>query len=44
MELLRTDTEYRLAGISRNGWLSILAAIGGTIAYIVMQRRVRVTL
>ena len=44
MELLRTDTEYRLAGISRNGWLSILAAIGGTIAFIVMQRRVRVTL
>ncbi len=41
MELLRTDTTYRLAGISRNGWLSILAAVGGTIAYIVMQRRVR---
>ena len=40
MELLRTDTDYRLAGISRNGWLSILAAVGGTIAYIVMQRRV----
>lgn len=40
MELLRTDTDYRLAGLSRNGWLAILVAIGGAIAYIVMQRRV----
>jgi prolipoprotein diacylglyceryl transferase len=41
MELMRTDTDYRLAGISRNGWISVLVAIGGTVAYIVMQRRVR---
>jgi prolipoprotein diacylglyceryl transferase len=33
MELLRTDTTYRLFGISRNGWVSILAFIGG-IAWI----------
>ncbi len=41
MELLRTDTTYRLAGISRNGWIALAVAIGGTVAYIVMQRRVR---
>lgn len=41
MELLRTDTDYRLAGLSRNGWISLLVAAGGTVAYIVMQRRVR---
>lgn len=39
MELLRTDTDYRLAGISRNGWIALATAIGGTIAYVVMQRR-----
>jgi prolipoprotein diacylglyceryltransferase len=33
MELLRTDTTYRLFGISRNGWVSILAFMGG-IAWI----------
>ena len=41
MELLRTDTDYRLAGISRNGWIALAVAIGGTVAYVVMQRRVR---
>jgi prolipoprotein diacylglyceryl transferase len=41
MELLRTDTSYRLAGISRNGWIALAAAAGGTVAYIAMQRRVR---
>jgi prolipoprotein diacylglyceryl transferase len=29
MELLRTDTTFRLFGISRNGWVSILAFAGG---------------
>ncbi|NNL68410.1 MAG: prolipoprotein diacylglyceryl transferase [Acidimicrobiia bacterium] len=43
MELLRTDTTFRLAGLSRNGWIAILVAIGGTVAYIIMQRRVRAT-
>jgi prolipoprotein diacylglyceryl transferase len=33
MELLRTDTTYRLFGISRNGWVSIAAFLGG-IAWI----------
>ena len=41
MELLRTDTTYRLAGLSRNGWISLAVAVGGTVAYVVMQRRVR---
>jgi len=41
MELLRIDTDYRLAGISRNGWIALATAMGGTVAYIVMQRRVR---
>ncbi len=41
MELLRTDTDYRLAGISRNGWIALATAVGGTIAYVIMQRRVR---
>jgi prolipoprotein diacylglyceryl transferase len=33
MELLRTDTTFRVLGISRNGWVSIIAFIGG-IAWI----------
>ena len=33
MELLRTDTTFRVFGISRNGWVSIIAFIGG-IAWI----------
>jgi len=33
MELLRTDTTFRLFGISRNGWVSILA-FGGGLAWV----------
>lgn len=29
MELLRTDTTFRLAGISRNGWISVVAVAVG---------------
>ena len=29
MELLRTDTTFRFLGLSRNGWVSIAAFIGG---------------
>ena len=43
MELLRTDTTYRIAGMSRNGWIALATALGGTIAYVIMQRRVRTT-
>ncbi len=39
MELLRTDTSFRLFGISRNGWISIAAFIGGWIWIRIMQKR-----
>lgn len=29
MELLRTDTPYRLLGLSRNGWVSLAVLVGG---------------
>ncbi len=31
MELLRTDTTYRLLGLSRNGWVSLAAVIVGIV-------------
>ncbi len=31
MELLRTDTTFRLFGISRNGWVSLAVFIGGIV-------------
>jgi len=39
MELLRTDTTYRLFGISRNGWVSVAAFIGGVAWVRWMQKR-----
>jgi phosphatidylglycerol---prolipoprotein diacylglyceryl transferase len=39
MELLRTDTTFRLAGLSRNGWISALAVVVGLIAFWWFQRR-----
>lgn len=39
MELLRTDTTFRVLGISRNGWVSILAVIVGVVMFVWMQRR-----
>lgn len=41
MELLRTDEQNEFLGIRNNGWIALAAAIGGTVAYIVMQRRTR---
>ena len=38
-ELLRTDTTFRVLGISRNGWISVAAFIGGAIWVWYMQRR-----
>lgn len=38
MELLRTDTTFRLLGISRNGWVSVLAMIAGIAGVIWRQR------
>jgi prolipoprotein diacylglyceryltransferase len=31
LELLRTDTTFRLAGLSRNGWISLALVVGGSI-------------
>ena len=39
MELLRTDTTFRFLGLSRNGWVSVLAVAGGLIAFVWLQRR-----
>lgn len=39
MELLRTDTSFRLFGISRNGWISLAAFIGGWVWIWYMQKR-----
>ncbi len=39
MELLRTDTTFRLFGISRNGWVSVAAFIAGAIWIWYMQKR-----
>lgn len=38
-ELLRTDTTFRFLGISRNGWVSVAAVIGGTIWIWYTQKR-----
>jgi len=39
MELMRTDTTFRLFGLSRNGWLSALAVVFGIGMLWWMQRR-----
>ena len=39
MELLRTDTTFRFLGLSRNGWVSIAAFIGGVAWVVYTQRR-----
>lgn len=39
MELLRTDTTFRVFGISRNGWVSVLAMIVGIVMFWWMQKR-----
>ncbi len=38
-ELLRTDTTFRILGISRNGWVSVGAIIAGVIILVIAQRR-----
>jgi len=38
-ELLRTDTTFRLLGLSRNGYVSIGAIIGGAVLLYIAQRR-----
>ena len=39
MELMRTDTTFRLAGLSRNGWISAGAVLLGIGLFWWMQRR-----
>ena len=38
-ELLRTDTTFRFLGISRNGWVSVAAVIGGILWIWYTQKR-----
>ena len=38
-ELLRTDTTFRVLGISRNGWVSIAAIIAGGILFYLAQKK-----
>ena len=40
MELIRTDTTYRLAGLSRNGWVSVGVMILGGL--VIWWKRIRV--
>jgi prolipoprotein diacylglyceryl transferase len=41
LELLRTDTTFRLAGLSRNGWISLALVAGGTLWLWLRERRRR---
>jgi prolipoprotein diacylglyceryl transferase len=41
LELLRTDTTYRLAGLSRNAYVSILVVLAGSAALVWRERRGR---
>ncbi len=38
-ELLRTDTTFRILGVSRNGWVSVAAMVGGAAWIWYAQRR-----
>ena len=39
LELLRTDTTYRLAGLSRNAWISLALVVGGSAWLWLRERR-----
>ena len=39
LELIRTDTTFRLLGISRNGWIAAALMIGGTVALLATRTR-----
>jgi prolipoprotein diacylglyceryl transferase len=41
LELLRTDTTYRLAGLSRNAWVSLAVVLAGAAALVWRERRGR---
>lgn len=39
LELIRTDTTFRLLGLSRNGWVAALVTVGSLIGLAVLSRR-----
>jgi prolipoprotein diacylglyceryl transferase len=39
IEFLRTDTTFRFLGISRNGWVALAVAVGGTALLMLRERR-----
>ncbi len=39
MELLRTDTSFRLLGISRNGWVALLLAVASAVVFYIREIR-----
>jgi len=39
LELLRTDTTFRLAGLSRNAWISLALVVGGSAWLWLRERR-----
>jgi len=39
LELIRTDTTFRLLGISRNGWIATALVIGGVVALVATRTR-----
>jgi prolipoprotein diacylglyceryl transferase len=39
LELLRTDTTYRLFGLSRNGYVSLAVVVGGSVWLYLRERR-----
>ncbi|HEV3464683.1 MAG TPA: prolipoprotein diacylglyceryl transferase family protein, partial [Actinomycetota bacterium] len=39
LELLRTDTTFRLLGLSRNGWISLALVVGGSVWLWLRERR-----
>jgi prolipoprotein diacylglyceryltransferase len=39
LELLRTDTTFRLLGLSRNGWVAVVLMLGGTAGLVYLHRR-----
>jgi prolipoprotein diacylglyceryltransferase len=41
LELLRTDTTYRLGGLSRNAWISLAVVVGGSLWLWLRERRRR---
>jgi prolipoprotein diacylglyceryltransferase len=39
LELLRTDTTFRLLGLSRNAWISLALVFGGSLWLWLRERR-----